>query len=533
MADDGVRPAGFIRHSLHPRDLVLEPVRRPVGLHVDRTRHPAVREVVEILVDEVVAPDRLVGTEDPRLHRPEQPREIGLAPDVVVRVDDRETGHRGELPPDRFPAPPGGRRRSERWSRRTAAPPARLRARAERQQVAAERLYGRAVAQIVEVRRNRGEGRGLGAECGVGREGREPAHPPRQPGQACDGGGHRVGSAALEPVREHHHDRSARKTGKAGHCEKGAERIADAGAAVPVGHQAGRPGERRLGVAQPERPGDPGEPGAEGEALHALGRPMERVREPQRGLGVLLHRAGDVDEQQDPALPARAPAPRKHRRIAALSHRGAQRARQVDGLAPTRPPAAQAPAARQALRRLAGESAQALDAGVGLESPAAEHLRRGGGLAGFARFGGVRRLVDGATVVVYPHLGLVLALARNRGELAVEPGAEQGVELPAPLARRTQGRHRGTVHVVDATRPQQLHRLEERHRLIGRGHESEAAEERREARQMAGGCRHRGGAAHSAYGRGAAVSCIALLMPSPGPARRRSCLRRSGSPPRP
>ena len=93
MAHDAVRPAGLVGHRLHPCDLGLEALRRPVRLHVDRPGHPATGDVLQVLVHEVIAPDRLVGAEDPRLHRPGQPRQVGPAPDVVMGIDDREQAH--------------------------------------------------------------------------------------------------------------------------------------------------------------------------------------------------------------------------------------------------------------------------------------------------------------------------------------------------------------------------------------------------------------------------------------------------------
>ena len=96
VADDAVRPAARVGHLLHPGDLVLEFVLRPVRLHVDRLHHARAGEVLEELVDQVVAPDRPVGAEDARLHRAGQPRHVGLPPDVMVRIDD--VGHAARLP---------------------------------------------------------------------------------------------------------------------------------------------------------------------------------------------------------------------------------------------------------------------------------------------------------------------------------------------------------------------------------------------------------------------------------------------------
>ena len=90
IADDGVRPAMRVGHRLHPGDLLDGLVLGPVALDIDRFLDAAAGDVGEIFLDRIVAPDRLVGTEDARHHRPLQPGQIGLAPDVVMGVDDRD-----------------------------------------------------------------------------------------------------------------------------------------------------------------------------------------------------------------------------------------------------------------------------------------------------------------------------------------------------------------------------------------------------------------------------------------------------------
>ena len=136
------------------------------------------------------------------------------------------------------------------------------------------------------------------------------------------------GSSALQAVGEHDHGRAAGKPGEAGHRQEGPEHVADARAAVPVRGERRCPFQRPVRVAQPEGAGDAREAGAQREALHALGRSVEGMGEAQGVLGVLLHRARDVDEQQYPAVLGPAPPPRKHRRIAALAHRETQRTAQ-------------------------------------------------------------------------------------------------------------------------------------------------------------------------------------------------------------
>ena len=89
VGDDRVRPARFRGRPLHPGGLVLEAFARPVRLDVDRLDDVRARDVGPVFVDRIVAPDRLVGAENARLHRADEPRQVGLAPDVVMPVDDR------------------------------------------------------------------------------------------------------------------------------------------------------------------------------------------------------------------------------------------------------------------------------------------------------------------------------------------------------------------------------------------------------------------------------------------------------------
>src|ERR1700677_1604154 len=88
IGDDRMRPAGFLGGALHPGGFVLESLLGPIGLYIDRFDDATAGEVVEIFADRIVAPDRLIGAEDARLHRSDQPGQIGLAPDVMMRVDD-------------------------------------------------------------------------------------------------------------------------------------------------------------------------------------------------------------------------------------------------------------------------------------------------------------------------------------------------------------------------------------------------------------------------------------------------------------
>ena len=85
------RPAGSLVLAVHPQRFVEPARRRPVRLHVDAAGHAVRSRVGEVFLARIVAPDRLIGTEDPRKHRTGEPREVCLSPDVVVPVDDHDT----------------------------------------------------------------------------------------------------------------------------------------------------------------------------------------------------------------------------------------------------------------------------------------------------------------------------------------------------------------------------------------------------------------------------------------------------------
>src|ERR1700738_2465514 len=91
IGDDRVRPAGLFGGALHPGGLTIEPLGRPIGLHIDRFYDAIAGEVIEIFADRIIAPDRFVRTKYARLHRPDQPGQISLPPDMMMRVDD--AGH--------------------------------------------------------------------------------------------------------------------------------------------------------------------------------------------------------------------------------------------------------------------------------------------------------------------------------------------------------------------------------------------------------------------------------------------------------
>src|ERR1043166_2154087 len=114
-----MRPAKFVRRLLHPGGFIFETVIGPVGLHIDRLGDAGACEIGEILLDRIVAPDRLIGAEDARLHRPGQPGQVRLTPDVMMCVDER--AHAAPFPSDNrcettaAVDPPSTRSSTKRW----------------------------------------------------------------------------------------------------------------------------------------------------------------------------------------------------------------------------------------------------------------------------------------------------------------------------------------------------------------------------------------------------------------------------------
>ena len=84
VTDDPLGKAGLVGGFLHVGDFVLEGWFCPIALHVNRLDDAGAGDVGEELADRIIAPDRLVGSEDARLHRAVEPRQVAPVPDVVM-----------------------------------------------------------------------------------------------------------------------------------------------------------------------------------------------------------------------------------------------------------------------------------------------------------------------------------------------------------------------------------------------------------------------------------------------------------------
>ena len=162
-----MRPAAFLGGALHPGRLVLESLRRPIGLYIDRFDDAIAGEIVEIFADRIVATDRLVGAEDARLHRLRPAREDRPG----ARCDD-----------------------AHRRCRSRGSPLS------ERKHMGDHRRARSPVDHVVDEAADGDQRLGLRHEAGAGRERRQPAQAPGAPREFGDRVAQRREIAALQPV---------------------------------------------------------------------------------------------------------------------------------------------------------------------------------------------------------------------------------------------------------------------------------------------------------------------------------------------
>ena len=162
------------------------------------------------------------------------------------------------------------------------------------------------------------------------------------------------GVAAVPAVGQDHHHRAAADAAAVDAVELG-ERLADAGAARPVGDRLGGAAERAVGVAAGELAGHARQPRAEHERLDAGARRHACLQVHQQHPRVGRHGAGNIAHQDEPARPPRGGAVAALDELAAVAQREADRGAQVVDLAA---PPGRHRAAGDALRRAPGESGQ-------------------------------------------------------------------------------------------------------------------------------------------------------------------------------
>ena len=79
-------------------------------------------------------------------------------------------------------------------------------------------------------------------------------------------------------------------------------------------------------IFQVQRPGNACEPRADGENFHRVGGANQRMRKRQMGLRALLHRSGNVDQNNDTPLPQPALALTQAKNLAGVTHGVAEHA---------------------------------------------------------------------------------------------------------------------------------------------------------------------------------------------------------------
>ena len=179
-------------------------------------------------------------------------------------------------------------------------------------------------------RRSHAAGERLIARVGAAR-----VHPDDAVGEAPQAGhllSEHAGVVPFPTVGHHDDDSAPRHASTAVGIEERLHRLADAGAALPVGRRRRRPPQRRLDVAIGERPREAREPRREGEDLRP-GGPRDGgsgVQEVNVGEGVGLHRAGDVADHHEAARDAPRAAPDEPHGVAGASVTPPQRRSQVD-----------------------------------------------------------------------------------------------------------------------------------------------------------------------------------------------------------
>ena len=263
------------------------------------------------------------------------------------------------------------------------------------------------------------------------------------------------------------------------------KRVADPRAAVPIGDEQRRGAESLFAVAQAKRPGDARQARSDGEDLDRVGGADQRMRQGEVRLRALLHRAGNVDQHDDAALPKPPPALAQSDELAGMAHGVAKHAPRIGaGPAARRAPAIAAPP-RHARRQRTGKPPQCLALVTGRKTARRKSLGRGRLGAGFTRlvaedrFGTDRRILRGA------YRFFVARFAFQSGnDRAEKVCIEQRVELGETLGRWANRRPRGAADVADLVRAEKLDRGEPRYRLLRRDRKAGVPQQRGETEEV-------------------------------------------------
>ena len=212
---------------------------------------------------------------------------------------------------------------------------------------------------------------GLRRESRRRRERRQPADTPGAARQFCNRVAQGGGIAALQAVGDDDDRGAACVAAEPRHGQKRLQRVADAGAAVPVADEMGGGVQRLLATLDPQRAGHAREARAEGEDLDIARRLRKRMRKRHVLLGARFHRTGYVDQQQQSCVAARAPSQPAQPAgtspsLRTLSRRcgAGRRTDRAARAAPVTAPPRQATAASRDSRRSASPVAAALEAAL-------------------------------------------------------------------------------------------------------------------------------------------------------------------------
>ena len=328
--------------------------------------------------------------------------------------------------------------------------------------------------------------RRLRAEAGIARERRaerQPVSPRRKPAECRF---HLGMAATLKPVGEDNDRRAARESGEARHCQEGRQRGADARAAVPIFHKFSDAGERGVAVAQAERRREAREARAERENLGPVGGVHHGVGELQIIGSVQLHRAGNVDEHEQPSLHQRAAAQARRRHVTVSADDGAQRAAKIQLAARERTHIAERATGRQCRGQLAAEGGETVL--VSCKRAGREPFGRRSECAAL-----LRQVLDGqllARVAVVLHARCLVGFTLRDGyDIAPEIGAEERLEIRAAVRRRSEQGKRRLADVVHRSRAEKGDALHEGDGLFRRDRETGGAQHAGKTEEICGGGR--------------------------------------------
>jgi hypothetical protein len=171
-----------------------------------------------------------------------------------------------------------------------------------------------------------------------------------------------------------------------------------------------RSGQGLLAALEPQRAGDAGEAGSEGKDLGSTGCLQQGMRQFHVLFSARLHRARDVDQEQQLARPQPPSQSSEPKHLAVIADAVAQGTPQIGkgtvaGAHPT-----MATPTRQPRRCLAGEAAQCVAGSACREAPLDQRFGACRSKAGFIRFIGKWQLVSAAALLLEADNFLVFTL---------------------------------------------------------------------------------------------------------------------------